>query len=334
MAISTAERRLPQIVDFGEDLGRAGRFEKGGISMAYERYESRRGWREPRSRFAGDYDRSEGRSYGRGFDRDDDREDRGFFERAGDELASWFGDEEAERRRREDARMGRTEDEGWRRPRTLMSDDEYSRFDRSPRFRDEGYRRPYTGRFQGRRSFGDDDRFDRGFSPDRWTPERERGFTGATSGLHDPHYSEWRRRQLDELDRDYDDYRRENQSRFENDFSSWRNTRQGKRQLLGQIRQHMLVVGSDEEQVGTVDKVRSDRVILTKGDSEDGQHHSLQCWLVDRVEGDRVILDRPAAEAKQQLSTENRDRALFERDEDREPGPHMLNRSFSGTYER
>ena len=26
-----------------------------------------------------------------------DREDRGFFERAGDEIASWFGDEEAER---------------------------------------------------------------------------------------------------------------------------------------------------------------------------------------------------------------------------------------------
>ena len=31
-------------------------------------------------------------------------EDRGFFERAGDEVASWFGDEEAERRRREDVR--------------------------------------------------------------------------------------------------------------------------------------------------------------------------------------------------------------------------------------
>ena len=30
---------------------------------------------------------------------DRDREDRGFFERAGDEIASWFGDEEAERRR-------------------------------------------------------------------------------------------------------------------------------------------------------------------------------------------------------------------------------------------
>ena len=29
-------------------------------------------------------------------------DDRGFFERAGDEVASWFGDDDAERRRRED----------------------------------------------------------------------------------------------------------------------------------------------------------------------------------------------------------------------------------------
>ena len=41
--------------------------------MAYDRYESRRGWREPRSRFAGDY--GESRSSGRGWDRDDDDRD-------------------------------------------------------------------------------------------------------------------------------------------------------------------------------------------------------------------------------------------------------------------
>ena len=33
--------------------------------------------------------------------------------------------------------------------RSFMSDDDYSRYDRQPRFRDEGYRRPYTGRFGG-----------------------------------------------------------------------------------------------------------------------------------------------------------------------------------------
>ena len=295
--------------------------------MAYDRYESRSGWREPRSRFARDYqDRSFER---RDFDREG-REERGFFERAGDEVASWFGDEEAERRRREDARhYGRDEEDRWggRRPRAFMSDDEYGRYDRHPRFRDEGYRRPYTGRFAGRGGFGgDDDRYGRGFDrPD---------FTGTAAGLHDPHYSEWRRRQIDSLDRDYDEYRRENQSRFENEFSNWRTTRQGKRQLLGNIREHMAVVGSDEEHVGTVDCVRGDRIVLTKSDSPDDRHHSLSCSLIDRVEGDRVILDQPAAEARQRFENEGRDRWMFDRDEDRTEDGRILNRSFSGTYER
>ena len=304
--------------------------------MAYDRYDTRRGWREPRSRFSGDY--GENRSFGRAFDRDDDDDrDRGFFERAGDEVASWFGDEEAERRRREDMRRY-GDDDNWRRPRSSAGDD-YSRFDRQARFQDEGYRRPYTGRFLGRSGFGGDDRFDRspasdrGWSQDRWTPDRQREFGGSAAGLHDPHYSEWRRRQLDELDRDYDDYRRENQSRFESDFGTWRTTRQGKRQLLGQIREHMIVVGSDEQQVGTVDHVRGDRVILAKGDSDDGRHHVLGCSMIDRVEGDRVILDQPAAEAKERLEQLGGDRAFFRDDDDREDG-RILNRAFSGTYER
>lgn len=288
--------------------------------MAYDRYDTRRGWRDPRGRFSDNYR-----------DRDDER---GFFERAGDEVASWFGDDEAEARRRED--MRRFEEEGGRRPRAFGGDDDFSRYDRQARFRDEGYRRPYTGRFFGRGGFGSDDRFDRGRSPDRWsedrwTPERQRELSGTTSGIHDPHYSEWRRRQLDELDRDYDDYRRENQSRFESDFTNWRTTRQGKRQLLGQVREHMSVVGSDEEPVGTVDCVRGDRIILTKGDSDDNRHHALSCSLVDRVEGDRVVLDRPAAETRSQITTE--DRGFFRDDDEREDG-RMLNRAFSGTYER
>jgi hypothetical protein len=308
--------------------------------MAYDRYESRRGWREPRSRFSQDYgDRYESRGQGRSWDRDeDDRNERGFLERAGDEVASWFGDDEAERRRREDMR-NRGEDDSWRRPRASMSDED---FGRQPKFRDEGYRRPYTGRFAGRPSGGGDDRFDRGFSPERGWSERwerapSREFTGMAStgtGLHDPHYSEWRRRQIDALDRDYDEYRRENQNRFENEFSSWRTNREGKRQLLGQVREHMNVVGSDNEQLGKVDCVRGDHIILTKDDSEDGRHHEVSCARVERVEGDQVILDQTAEEAKRHFQLESRDRGFFRDDEERESGPHMLNRSFSGTYER
>ena len=84
---------------------------------------------------------------------------------------------------------------------------------------------------------------------------------------YDPHYHSWRQAADDELDRDYDDYRRENQSRFEDDFASWRENRdQQKRGLLGQIREHMDVVGNDDEHVGTVDRVAGDRIILTKSD--------------------------------------------------------------------
>jgi hypothetical protein len=60
--------------------------------MGYERNDRRYGY---------------GRDYGRDprFDRGRyDPEERGFFDRAGDEVRSWFGDEEAERRRRMDER--------------------------------------------------------------------------------------------------------------------------------------------------------------------------------------------------------------------------------------
>ena len=41
-----------------------------------------------------------------------------------------------------------------------------------------------------------------------------------------------------------------------------------------------------------------------------------------------------AAEARRRLEEDSRGSALFRDDEERESGPHMLNRSFSGTYER
>lgn len=51
-------------------------------------------------RYRRDPDRYRGDQYERGYG----REDRGFTERASDEVRSWFGDEEAERRRRMDER--------------------------------------------------------------------------------------------------------------------------------------------------------------------------------------------------------------------------------------
>jgi len=303
--------------------------------MADDRHDSRRGPREqtryPDERFR---DREAANRYpegrypeGRdrqGRDREDrDREDRGFFERAGDEIASWFGDDEAERRRRDERLGGR--------------DDDYGRgFDRD----DDRGNRPVTGdygRSEGRFAASGFGRGDEARGPDRasnWGRDENRrtGLAGNRT-RHDPHYQQWRQRQIDELDRDYDEYRSENQSRFENDFGSWRSSRLTKRQMLGQIREHMEVVGSDDEHVGTVDRVVRDRIILAKSDPESGgAHHSLTCTDIGRVEGEKVILDCTAEQARNRWRDESRERALFEREDQGEAGPHALDRSFSGTY--
>jgi hypothetical protein len=351
--------------------------------MANDRYDTRDAPRE-HSRWSDDRDSDRGwqgdsrHSEGR-------HDERGFFERAGDQVASWFGDEDAERRRREDQMRdepgrrsggrsgddprnfnpdrGRDDDRNrgnWFESRGLNERGGFAEHDYNPswrrelsgpgnrernwdRERERGYR-PMTGDYgrseQSSRSRSgsfnrDPDRQD---SPWARDPYRDTSRAGTSdwsdrSRHEDPHYDYWRQRHMDELDRDYDDYRRENQSRFESDFGSWRERRQQKRALLGQIREHMEVVGSDDEHVGTVDKVAGDRIILTKSDPDSGgSHHSLSCSDIDRVEGDRVILDCSAEQAHKRWRDEGRSRALFEREDQGEMGPRSLNRSFEGTY--
>lgn len=296
------------------------------------------------------YDRGYGRRQGnapRGRSFEDnryDREDRGFFERARDEVSSWFGDDEAEARRNRDERFDEPRSSR-RQPYAGERDRDYGRYD-SPRHRDEGNRRPYTG---SRPSFGEDYGPARAYSSDRWDrgqtqgqgygasqgnqwSQQNRDFTGSASGMHDRDYSSWRNRQIDELDRDYDEFRRENSARFENEFTSWRTGRQTKKQMLSQLTEHMDVVGSDGETVGKVDHIKSDKIILTKNDSADGRHHVIGCSRFDRIEDGKLFLDQPAAEIQQSFEQQKRSRALFEEERDDDNGPHMLNRSFSGTY--
>jgi hypothetical protein len=154
----------------------------------------------------------------------------------------------------------------------------------------------------------------------------------GSSNLHDPHYSEWRRRQIEELDRDYHEYRTENSSRFEKEFGSWREKRGQQRQYMGTVTEHMEVVGSDDQHVGTVDKVKDGRIILTKSDpNAGGHHHSIPCGWLDRVE-DKVVLNKTAEEAMAAWRDEETSRALFEDKDSGQGGPHILERSFSGTY--
>ena len=334
--------------------------------MAYDRYDNR----NERSRWSDEDDRFPNRGYGRDdrFDRErgrSGRDERGFFERAGDEIASWFGDDDADRRRDHDRRFEERghgprherehdrerfsdRDRGWDRERESRDED------RGP-WSSRGYRNQRGGGFVSSRyrqaDLGTAPGFERGSQPmfggytaaESLSDRDYRPMTGdyarseearrELSSNHDPHYHSWRRRQIDELDRDYDDYRRENQSRFESDFSNWRERRMQKRSLLGQIREHMEVVGNDDEHVGTIDRVAGDRIILAKSDPESGgAHHSLSCSEIDRVEGDRVILDCSANEARQRWRDESRSRALFEREDQGEMGPRILDRSFEGTY--
>ena len=148
----------------------------------------------------------------------------------------------------------------------------------------------------------------------------------------DPHYSEWRRRRIEEIDRDYDEYQREHQSRFDEEFGAWRERRGEQRRAVGRVREHMEVVGSDGGHVGTVDCTRGDAIVLTKSDpNAGGHHHRIPCGWVDKVD-DKVRLNLAAEEAIERWRHEDRSRALFEREDAGERGPHILNRSFSGTY--
>ncbi|HYH37032.1 MAG TPA: BON domain-containing protein [Azospirillum sp.] len=111
--------------DYGSDMGSGYGEDR---SYGYERDRSMGG----RDYYgSGSYGRSRGeeRDYG---GRDDDR---GFMERAGDEVASWFGDEDAERRRRMDEARGHR----GRGPRGYTRSDDRIREDVSDRLTDDPY---------------------------------------------------------------------------------------------------------------------------------------------------------------------------------------------------
>ena len=325
--------------------------------MAYDRYDERRGWRDDRPRWSDD-DRERGRQRS--------PEERGFFERAGEQIASWFGDDDDRgrdergdwraRERGGDEREWRGGRDSWRsedRDRPMSRGGEPGRGARDL-WSDEssgGYRPMAgdygrSGRFPGREDErprgqwdrSDDRDEDRGRpSQSKWDRDeyRRTEFAGSTarSNHEDAHYHECRRRHIEDFDREYDEYRQQNRANFERDFGTWREQRQSKRQLLGQVREHMDVVGSDGGHVGTVDRVAGDRIILTKSDSDaGGAHHSLSCTDLGRIEGDKLMLDCTAEQAKQRWRDDSRERALFEREDQGSSGPHMLDRSFSGTY--
>ena len=185
---------------YSRDHGRG----RGGWSG---RGDDQRGWSERRREESG---------WGRGHD-----DERGFFERAGDEVRSWFGDEEAERRRERDMRSGR---------------------DGAFGSRDNGGRAEWGRSGPSERSsygaFGTSDEYGRGGAQfisgsgfDRDWGQGDFGQSGFGSGRSggrsqwDDNYRRWREQQIAQLDRDYEEYCRDCQDQFEQDFGSWRSSR-------------------------------------------------------------------------------------------------------------
>ena len=172
----------------------------------------------------------------RGRDRSDP-EDRGFFERAGDEIASWFGDDDAERTAGATSiacgpaaarRVDRGREHG-------AQDGDYGR-SRAPNAAVIG---PIDWRLSRRAPRAIDPALSLAGASARSTSSTA---TMTTIAARTSRGSK-------------------------SDFGSWRERRQQKRGLLGQIREHMEVVGNDEQHVGTVDRVAGDRIILTKSRS-------------------------------------------------------------------
>ena len=62
------------------------------------------------------------------------------------------------------------------------------------------------------------------------------------------------------------------------------------------VKEHMEVVGADDQPVGRVDGCEGGRIKLAKGQS--AEHRYLDLGSVDRVEGGKVRLKEKAANAK------------------------------------
>ena len=236
---------------------------------------------------------------------DYDPEDRGFFDRAGDEIRSWFGDEEAERRRDYDEYYNRPYGD----PRDQSSRMGYASASRSDYLPGRGYA-PYTNERSG---FGNEDH---GYRTRSYGPRQDQG------AHHDSNYHAWRQQRIDELDRDYAEYQREYRDRFNNEFGTWRTRRGEQRQAITQVKEHMEVVGSDGEHVGKVDKCRGDRIILTKNDEDaGGVHHSIPSSWIKSVDATKVTLEKTAEQAQDAWRTEREQSALFgDRPEGRDGG--------------
>lgn len=176
-----------------------------------ERYNERddrdRPWRDAGEYSGrGDYSRTRGREGERGtWRRDHERDDdRGFMDRAGDEVRSWFGDEEAARRRELDERReARERERGWNRDEGWRHVPERERY----RISDDWDQREYSARMSGSSAYGTGSGDWRGRAPHRgeWRGDwRGDSHRSTPAYLSEPHgYGERGSRGESPASRDY-----------------------------------------------------------------------------------------------------------------------------------
>lgn len=190
--------------------------------MADNRYGDNRGssWsdRDRNEQGSGDADRA-APGWGARDDRwrsrpDDDDRGGGFFERAGEQVRSWFGGDD-EDERSEQSWRGPPRGQDWRGGRSEWSEERQGGFGRGQSGRSSGQDRE-SGFGGGDRSWGYND-----------IGGMMGGFGNQRFGSsQDDHYRSWRDRQIEQLDRDYQEYCRENEQQFHQNFGTWRQNRQ------------------------------------------------------------------------------------------------------------
>ena len=235
--------------------------------------------------------------------REQGADDRGFLERAGDEVRSWFDDDDHDRddRSRRRGSFGGPGDPG------TMSRSGYEgpSGDRSARERPaEEYEGGGGGRSRfGRATYG-------GSNPDQ-DPFATSGEAARRHDDEHSHYRSWRDEQVARLDRDYAEFRRERESEFHSEFDRWRGRRQEQRGAMRHARVGMEAVCRDDAHLGTVDRVTGDRIWLAGDDAQSGGHrHSIPVAWIDRVD-DKVRIERSRDDAMAAWRDEAERESLF-----------------------
>lgn len=143
-------------------------------------------------------------------------DERGFLQRAGEEVMNWFSGDDHDRSRREMPR-----ERG-----------DYGAYQRG--------REGQSGQ-QGRQDYG------REFSRQASYHGQDYAGVGQSRGgkAHhlDDHYLSWRERQIQQLDQEYEEYCRHRQEQFEKEFHGWRERQSGERMSGGRPSQGEIAAG-------------------------------------------------------------------------------------------